>query len=73
MTGFFDPFLAAATAQLAGLVVRSVWEMGNLPVDEAVKRLVNNAAKRYAQTYVERNGMLKVLGMRDRMFLVEAT
>lgn len=68
MTGL-EPFLTKAGEAIAGLVIKTGWEMANIRLDESVKQLIFRASRQYAQNYRDRHGILKVLGMREPVLL----
>ncbi|MCY7391338.1 MAG: NACHT domain-containing protein, partial [Leptolyngbyaceae cyanobacterium CAN_BIN12] len=63
MTGFEAIALEGAKS-LAGLVLKTAWEMGNKPIDQPIQRLIFNASRQYIQNYEERHGNLKVVCVR---------
>ncbi|PSB28093.1 NACHT domain-containing protein [Stenomitos frigidus] len=63
MTGF-EPLLLEAAKGLAGLVLKTAWEMGNKPIDEPIKQLIFNASHRYIENYEKRHGNLKIVCVR---------
>jgi hypothetical protein len=79
MTGS-EPLIAAAIASaVSGVAVpvfQSLWGGGGKlarllgkTLDEKAKRAIFAASKQYEQNYVERHGILKVLGMREPVSL----
>lgn len=63
MTGFEAIALEGAKS-LAGLVLKTAWEMGNKPIDQPIQGLIFNASRQYIQNYEERHGNLKVVCVR---------
>ncbi|PZV08477.1 MAG: histidine kinase [Leptolyngbya sp.] len=64
MTGFESVFFGEAAKSLAGLVLKTAWEVGNKPIDEPIKRLIFTASGQYVQNYEQRHGNLKVVCVR---------
>ncbi|MEO0374102.1 MAG: NACHT domain-containing protein [Cyanobacteria bacterium P01_A01_bin.17] len=61
MTGA-EIWMAAAKA-LAGLVVKTGWDMGDKDIGTPIKQQIFKATRQYIQKYWKRHGTLKVLGM----------
>lgn len=66
-----DPFSLEIAKNIASLVVKTTWEMGNKPLDKSLKQVIFNASRQYLQHYTKRHGMLKVLGMVEPVPLEE--
>ncbi|NER81412.1 MAG: NACHT domain-containing protein [Leptolyngbya sp. SIO1D8] len=71
MTGS-EPLIAAAISGIAVPVFQSILKgSGSLlglfgkTLDENTKQIIFQASKKYAQTYANRHGLIKVLGMRE--------
>ncbi|MBW4694733.1 MAG: NACHT domain-containing protein [Lyngbya sp. HA4199-MV5] len=63
MTGF-EPLLLEAAKSLAGLVLKTAWEMGNKPIDEPIRQLIFKASHQYIENYEKRHGNLKIVCVR---------
>ncbi|MBW4579785.1 MAG: NACHT domain-containing protein [Tildeniella nuda ZEHNDER 1965/U140] len=63
MTGF-EPLLLEAAKSLAGLVLKTAWEMGNKPIDEPIRQLIFKASHQYIENYKKRHGNLKIVCVR---------
>ncbi|NEQ97251.1 MAG: NACHT domain-containing protein [Cyanothece sp. SIO2G6] len=63
MTVGLDLLMVEATKVLAKYIVETVWDWGNIPLDEPIKNAISGASDRYVKTYQKRHGQLKVLGM----------
>lgn len=76
MTGF-EPLIAAATAGLTTLVTDIIKGQGSnaltrlfsQDIGKGMQQAYFDASKKYIQTYAERHGSLKVLGMREPVSL----
>jgi predicted NACHT family NTPase len=68
MTGL-EPILMKAAETLAGLIIKTGWDMVNIRLDERVRRLISMASGHYVQSYKERHGTLKILGMLEPVSL----
>ncbi len=75
MTGF-EPLLAQAVSGVAVPVFQTLWGSGGKilgmfgkTLDEKAKQAIFTASNQYAQKYIERHGILKVLGMREPVLL----
>jgi predicted NACHT family NTPase len=68
MTGL-EPILMKAAETLAGLIIKTGWDMANVRIDGRVKRLISMASGHYVQSYKERHGTLKILGMLEPVSL----
>ncbi|MGJ3253977.1 MAG: NACHT domain-containing protein [Elainellaceae cyanobacterium] len=63
MTGSEPLWLIPAINAIAGLVVKTLGEMGNRSIDEPIKQKVFDASRQYVKKYQDRHGNLNVLGM----------
>ena len=70
MTSFETLVLIEAAKSLAGIVTKSAWETGGgwlsrMKFNENIQQAVFNASKKYVESYANRHGILKILGMRE--------
>lgn len=72
MTGF-EPLIAAATAGVTGIVTDIIKKEGtnvitrllSQDISKGTQQKIFNASQKYVETYTNRHGLLKVLGMRE--------
>jgi NACHT domain len=74
MTGFEPVIIDAAAKALAGVFIKSAWDgggnwFGRMKLSESVQQLVYDATRKYVESYHQRHGKIKVLGMREPLNL----
>jgi adenine C2-methylase RlmN of 23S rRNA A2503 and tRNA A37 len=74
MTGLEPAIIDAAAKALAGVVVKSAWDaggswFGRMKLSESIQQLVYDAARKYVESYRQRHGKIKVLGMPEPLNL----
>ena len=72
LTGLEPIIIDAAAKSMTGVVIKTAWDQGSnflsrfgKGLNENTQKLIYNAAEQYIKNYSNRNGILKVLGMRE--------
>ncbi|MGK7879908.1 MAG: NACHT domain-containing NTPase [Crocosphaera sp.] len=72
LTGLESIIIDAAAKAMTGVVIKTAWDQGGnvlswfgKGLNENTRKLIYNAAQEYIKNYSNRNGILKVLGMRE--------
>ncbi|MDJ0660054.1 MAG: NACHT domain-containing protein [Crocosphaera sp.] len=72
VTGLEPIIIDAAAKGMTGVVIKTAWDQGgnvlsrfSKGLNENTRQLIYNASQQYIKNYSNRNGILKVLGMRE--------
>ncbi|MGK7884397.1 MAG: NACHT domain-containing NTPase [Crocosphaera sp.] len=72
LTGLEPIIIDAAAKSMTGVVIKTAWDQGSnvlswlgKGLNENTQKLIYNASQEYVKNYSKRNGILKVLGMRE--------
>ncbi|MDJ0581071.1 NACHT domain-containing protein [Crocosphaera sp.] len=72
LTGLEPIIIDTAAKSMTGVVIKTAWTQGSnflsrfaKGLNENTRKLIYNAAQEYVKNYSNRNGILKVLGMRE--------